>query len=82
MAYIKSSSSKRFLYKKHRHCCIYAFPYVGCAGDKGDMKSTTSYLTFVRGNPVIWKSKKQDVMFRKNIEADYWAMAHIACELL
>jgi len=40
------------------------------AGDKEDRKSTAGYCTFVRGNLVTRRSKKQDVS-KSNAEAEY-----------
>ncbi|KAL0543617.1 hypothetical protein IC582_018717 [Cucumis melo] len=45
-----------------------------------DRKSTSSYCTFVWGNLVIWRSKKQSVMTRSNAEAEYRAMRLGICE--
>ncbi|KAM2660445.1 hypothetical protein EV2_022859 [Malus domestica] len=47
-----------------------------------DRKSTTGYCTFVGGNLVTWKSKKQQVIALSSAEAEYRAMATIACELI
>jgi hypothetical protein len=47
-----------------------------------DRKSTTGYCTFVGGNLVTWKSKKQNVIARSSAEAEYRAMASTASELI
>ena len=49
------------------------------AGKEIDRKSTTGYCTFVGGNLVTWKSKKQSVIAR-TAEAEYRSMASAACE--
>ena len=36
----------------------------------------------VRGNLVTWKSKKQTVVSRFSVEAEYCAMTHTTCELI
>jgi hypothetical protein len=47
-----------------------------------DRKSITSFCTFVGGNLVTWKSKKQNVMARSSAKAEYRAMASTARELI
>eukprot|EP00257_Ricinus_communis_P017578 XP_015576049.1 uncharacterized protein LOC107261432 [Ricinus communis] len=39
-----------------------------------DRKSSTGFYTFVGGNLVIWKSKKQSVIARSSVEAEYRAI--------
>jgi hypothetical protein len=45
-------------------------------------KFTTGFCTFVGGNLVTWKSKKQNVVARSSAEAEYRAMASTASELV
>ncbi|PNX61308.1 putative copia-type protein, partial [Trifolium pratense] len=47
-----------------------------------DRRSTTGYCTFLGGNLVTWKSKKQSVVTRSSAEAEFRAMAQGICELL
>uniref|UniRef100_A0A2N9ERL8 Integrase catalytic domain-containing protein n=1 Tax=Fagus sylvatica TaxID=28930 RepID=A0A2N9ERL8_FAGSY len=51
------------------------------AGSPSDRKSTTGYCTFIGGNLVTWRSKKQSVVARSSAEAEYRAMTHTTCEL-
>ena len=37
-----------------------------------DRKSTSSYCTFVWGNLVTWRIKKESVVARSNGETKYW----------
>ncbi|XP_061344013.1 secreted RxLR effector protein 161-like [Gastrolobium bilobum] len=41
------------------------------AGDKTTRHSTSGYFTFVEGNLVTWKSKKQKVVARSSAEAEF-----------
>ncbi|XP_020243321.1 uncharacterized protein LOC109821552 [Asparagus officinalis] len=81
LAYIKSCPGKGLLYKKHGHTHISIFSDAGYTGDIGDRKSTSGFCTFIGGNLVTWRSKKQDVVSRSSAEAEYRAMTHIVCEM-
>lgn len=47
-----------------------------------DRRSMTGYCSFVGGNLIIWRSKKQAVMARSNAEVEFWVMAQQICEVL
>ncbi|KAH9774809.1 retrovirus-related pol polyprotein from transposon RE1 [Citrus sinensis] len=50
------------------------------AGSVSDRRSTSGYFTFVGGNLVTWRSKKQHVVARSSAEAEYRGMALGICE--
>ncbi|CAN7087861.1 unnamed protein product [Brassica rapa subsp. narinosa] len=52
------------------------------AGDRADRRSTTCYCTFIGGNLVTWKSKKQKVVSCSSAEAEYRAMLKLTNELV
>ncbi|RVW89842.1 putative mitochondrial protein [Vitis vinifera] len=52
------------------------------AGSVNNRRSTSGYCTFVWGNLVTWRSKKQNVVARSNTEAEFRAVAQGICELL
>ncbi|XP_035550677.1 uncharacterized mitochondrial protein AtMg00810-like [Juglans regia] len=60
---------------------IEAFSDADWAESPLDRRSTTGYCTFVGGNLVTWKSKKQTVVVRSSAEAESRAMAHTTSEL-
>jgi hypothetical protein len=47
-----------------------------------DRKSTIGFSTFVGGNLVTWKSKKQNIVARSSAEAEYRAMSSTVSELI
>jgi len=51
-------------------------------GSLKDRRSTSGYCTFVGGNLVTWRSKKQSVVARSSAEAEYRAMAQGVCEII
>ncbi|RZB86491.1 Exocyst complex component EXO70B1 [Glycine soja] len=52
------------------------------AGSISDRKSTSGYLTFVGGNLVSWRSKKQKVVALSSVEAEFRGMTKGVRELL
>ncbi|KAK2965725.1 hypothetical protein RJ640_025451, partial [Escallonia rubra] len=52
------------------------------AGSLTDRRSTSGYCTFLGGNLVTWRSKKQPVVARSSSEAEFRLMAQGICELL
>ena len=52
------------------------------AGNMKDRKSTAGYFTFVGGNLVTWRSKKQNVVALSSAEAEFRGMVKGICELL
>lgn len=51
-------------------------------GDRMDKKTTSGYFTYVGGNLVTWRSKKEKVVSRSSDEVEYRGMVHGVCELL
>lgn len=47
-----------------------------------DRRSMSGYCTFLWGNLVTWRSKKQSVVARSSAEAKYQSMAQGVCEVL
>ena len=82
LAYIKCAPGKGLIYRHHDHLRIEAYSDVRYAGDKGDRKSTTGYYTYVGGNLVTWRSRKQKVISFSRAEAKYRAMAATAREMV
>ncbi|XP_070672124.1 secreted RxLR effector protein 161-like [Malus domestica] len=75
-------SRKGIIMKNNGSNHILAYTDANWVGNALDRKSTTGFCTFVGGNLVTWKSKKQTVIARSSAEAEYRAMAATACELI
>ena len=52
------------------------------AASVDNRRSTFGYCTFVWGNLVTWRSKKQNAMARSNAEVEYRAVSQGICKLL
>ncbi|XP_028758658.1 uncharacterized protein LOC114717616 [Neltuma alba] len=62
LMYLKSSPGKGLYFKKEANRGIEVFTDADWAGSIVDRRSTTGYCTFVWGNLVTWRSKKQPVV--------------------
>ncbi|KAL0318213.1 UNVERIFIED_CONTAM: Retrovirus-related Pol polyprotein from transposon RE1 [Sesamum calycinum] len=82
LKYIKTSPGRGLLFKRHGHVKIEAYSDADYVGSKDDRKSTSGYCTYVGGNLVTWRSKKQTTVARSSAEAEYRAMAHTTSEIL
>ena len=82
LAYIKHAPGRGLIYRRHGHLRVEAYSDAGYAGDKGDRKSTTGFCTYVGGNLVTWRSRKQKVVSCSSAEAEYRAMAETAREMV
>lgn len=82
LRYLKNSPGKGLLFKRSRQRIVEAYTDADWAGSVTDRKSTTGYCTYVWGNLVTWRSKKQNVVARSSVEAEYRAMANGVCEIL
>ncbi|PON83175.1 hypothetical protein TorRG33x02_210090 [Trema orientale] len=82
LKYLKGTAGRGLFFKKNSKRSIEAFTDADWAGDIDDRKSTSGYCTFVWGNLVTWRSKKQSVVSRSSAEAEFRAVAQGICELL
>jgi hypothetical protein len=81
LKYLKNAPGCGLFYRSSGHLRIEGYTDADWAGSPSDRKSTTGYCTFIGGNLVTWRSKKQSVVARSSAEAEYRAMAHTTCEL-
>ena len=80
--YLKETPTKGLIFRKRGHLHIEAYTNVDCAGSVTDRRSTSGYCTFVGGNLVTWRSKKQNVVARSSAETEFRAVAHGICEVM
>ncbi|KAK3036194.1 hypothetical protein RJ639_030264 [Escallonia herrerae] len=62
LRYLKSSPGKGLFFKKNEQRNLEAYTDADWEGSITDKKSTSGYCTFVWGNLVTWRSKKQSVV--------------------
>ncbi|XP_028103865.1 uncharacterized protein LOC114302942 [Camellia sinensis] len=74
LRYLKSSPGKGLYFSKHGHLSVEAFIDADWVGSVTDRRSTFGYLTFVGGNLVTWRSKKQNVVTRSSADVEFRAM--------
>ncbi|KAM1425821.1 hypothetical protein TB2_017749 [Malus domestica] len=82
LRYLKGTVGTGIVMRKIGNAHIVGYTDADWGGSKIDRRSTTGYCTFVGGNLVTWKSKKQSVVARSSAEAEYRAMASTTCELI
>ncbi|CAL9025926.1 unnamed protein product, partial [Prunus brigantina] len=82
LRYLKSAPGKGLMFSKHGHLNIDGYSDADWAGNVTDRKSTSGYFTFVGGNLVTWRSKKQNVVALSSAEAEFRGMTKRICELL
>lgn len=82
MHYLKGNPGKGILFKKNDNLTLEAYTDADYAGSIIDRRSMTGYCTFLGGNLVTWKSKKQNVVARSSAESEFRAIAQGLCELL
>lgn len=81
LRYLKNLSQGP-LYGRQKDLRVKAFINVDWAGSLDDNKSTSGYYTFVEGNPVTWRSKKQPVVAQSSVEDKFKTMAHEIYDIL
>lgn len=70
LRYPKSTSEKWVLFTKNTdYQSIKSYTDVDWAGDNDDWRSTFGYFTFVGGNLVTWRSKKQNIVAHSSAKA-------------
>ena len=71
LRYLKSIPGKGILFSNHGNLKVEGYTDADWTGSKDDRRSTSGYFTFVGGNLVTWRSKKQTVVTRSSAEAEF-----------
>ncbi|RVW35073.1 Retrovirus-related Pol polyprotein from transposon TNT 1-94 [Vitis vinifera] len=80
LRYLKMTPGKGLFFQRTTKKEIEIFSDPDWAGSVTDRRSTSGYCSFVWGNLVTWRSKKQSVVARSSAEAEFRAMAQGICE--
>jgi hypothetical protein len=82
LRYLKGCPGKGLLYSCQGSLQVECYTDADWAGSLDDRRSTSGYCTFVGGNLVSWRSKKQTIVARSTAEAEFRSMVHGVCEVL
>ena len=75
LRYSKMTPQKGIFFKKGTSKEVEVYLDADWAGSITDRRSTTGYCTYVWGNLVTWRCKKQSVVARSSAEAEFRALA-------
>ncbi|CAL2259327.1 unnamed protein product [Prunus armeniaca] len=82
LSYLKSAPVRGLLFKKNGHLDLEGYTDADYVGNITNRRSTSGYFTFVGGNLVTWRSKKQNVVSQSSVESEYRGIAQWVCEIL
>lgn len=82
LCYLKTTLDKGILFKLGVGLDVIGYNDADYGGSLIDRHSTTCYCVFLGGNLVSWRSKKQGVVARSSVEAEFQALALGLCKLL
>ena len=80
--YLKGTPGRGLMFRKQDSLQIEVYTDADWAGSTTNRRSTSGYCTFVGGNLVTWRSKKQSVVARNSAKAEFRSLAHGICEAM
>ena len=81
LRYLKLTPGKGLLFSKNNQLRVEAYKKLDWVDSITDRRSISRYCTFMGGNLVTWRSKKQVVAW-SSAEAEFWAMTLGICKLM
>jgi len=78
--YLKRTPRKGLMFKNRGHIQVEAYTDANWTCNINDRRSTSGYCTFVGGNLVTWRSKKQNVVARRamhKLNSNRWLMVFV-----
>ncbi|GLT82755.1 hypothetical protein SLE2022_011040 [Rubroshorea leprosula] len=81
LRYVKNSPGQGILLSSSSHPHLIAYCDANWAGCPRTRRSTTGYYICLRHSLVSWQSKKQSIVSRSSVEAEYRAMGSTVSEL-
>ncbi|CAL8077607.1 unnamed protein product [Prunus armeniaca] len=82
LSYLKFAPGRGLLFKKNGHLDLEGCTNADYAGNITYRHSTAGYFTFVGGNLVTWRSKKQNVVSWSSAKSEYRGITQGVCEIL
>ena len=82
LQYLKGTIFDGLHFSSHSSLTLQAYSDANWAGDPTDRRSITGYCFLLGDSLISWRSKKQTVVARSSIEAEYRALAATTAELI
>ena len=82
LRYLKVTMGCGLHFKRQGTLSLDAYTDSDFASSVIDRRSTTGYCTFLARNLIMWRSKKQEVVARSTIEAEFRALSHGLTKLM
>ena len=82
LRYLKDTVFDGLHFSSHSSLTLQAYSDVDWAGDPTDRRSTTRSCFLLGDSLISWRSKKQTVVARSSIEAEYRGLAATTTELI
>ena len=79
LQYLKRTPRKGIMFRRNRSLVLEAYTDADYVGLIFDRRSISRYCTFLGGNLVTWRSKKQNVVVWSSAKAEFRAMAQGVC---